>query len=75
MRLGAGRGVSRVAAVGVLRLLGYAARRLHGVSPYPKTGARQGKRVMKNSRNVRFEVYTIIHNVNQKRLTLKMAGL
>jgi len=43
-----------------------------GCPPYPKTGARRAFCVMKNSRNVRLEVYKLIHNVNLNRLTLKM---
>ena len=56
----------------VLRLLGCAARRLHGVSPIPQDQARRGFCVMKNSRNAQIEVYKLIHLVNPKRLTLKM---
>ena len=73
VRLGAGSGVSRLAAVVCWGCCVTPRGVYMGCPPYPKAGHAWGARVMKNSRNTLREVYKIIHNVNLNRLTLKMA--
>jgi len=73
VRLDAGRGVSRVAAVRCCGCWVTPHGGYMGCPPYPKTGRGGVWRVMKNSRNAQIEVYKLMHIVNLNRLTLKMA--